>query len=98
MMNNTPTTKTITITHGNGSTQTMEVPFDFDESKIKPITSEQIEASVAESQAKDAQKYLDDTDWYVVRKLDTGVDIPAQVTAKRQECRDVISAYRAANP
>lgn len=90
-------TKTITITHGNGSVQTMEVPFDFDESKIQPITQEQLATHFAEVQAKDAQKYLDDTDWYVVRKMDTSIDIPAQVVTKRQESRDLISAYRASN-
>lgn len=90
-------TKTITITHGNGSVQTMEVPLDFDESKIKPISQEHIDAHSADLQAKEAQQYLNDTDWYVVRKLDTGVDIPEPVASKRQQCRELISAHRATN-
>ncbi len=97
-MSTNPATKTITITHGNGSVQTMEVPFDFDGSKIQPITQEQLDTHLLEVQAKDAQQYLNDTDWYVLRRADLGVDIPAQITTKRQECRSLISAYRAANP
>jgi hypothetical protein len=87
-------TKTITITHGNGSVQTMEVPFDFDESKIQPVGQEQLDLHFLDMQVKEAQKYLSDTDWYVVRKLDSGLDIPEQVTLKRQQSRDFISAHR----
>lgn len=36
------------------------------------------------------QEYLNSTDWYVVRKNDTGKDIPADVATKRQEARDAI--------
>jgi hypothetical protein len=90
-----PTTKTITITHGNGSVQTMEVPFDFDESTIKPITSEQLNIYFSEVQAKNAQQYLNDTDWYLMRKIDSGTEIPVEITTKRQQSRNLISAYRA---
>jgi hypothetical protein len=88
-------TKTITIEHENGSVQTMDVPLDFDESKIQPVKQTQLDAHFAQMQAKEAQQYLDDTDWYVVRKLDSGLDIPEQVSLKRQQSRDLISAYRA---
>lgn len=91
---NKATTKVITITHGNGSTQTMEVPIDFDQSTLISISQEQIDLHLASEQAKEAQQYLDSTDWYLVRKLDVGADIPVEVANKRQECRDLISAYR----
>jgi len=34
--------------------------------------------------------YLTDTDWYLTRKLETGVEIPADVTALRQSAREAI--------
>lgn len=37
-----------------------------------------------------ALAYLSQTDWYVVRKTETGVAIPADILAKRQEARDSI--------
>lgn len=39
---------------------------------------------------KDARKYLADTDWYVVRKTETGEAIPDDITTARQEARDRI--------
>lgn len=88
-----PTTKTITITHGNGSVQTMEVPFDFDESEIKPITLEQLDIYFLEVQANQAREYLKETDWYIIRKIDSGVEIPPEVITKRQQSRELISSY-----
>ena len=38
----------------------------------------------------DALAYLASTDWYVIRKQETGVEIPADILAKRQEARDSI--------
>lgn len=34
-----------------------------------------------------ARAYLAETDWYVVRKAETGVGIPADILAKRAEAR-----------
>ena len=39
---------------------------------------------------KDAKRYLADTDWYVVRKTETGVAIPDDISTARQEARDRI--------
>ena len=50
---------------------------------------EEIEALIAERQA-----YLDSTDWYVIRYVDTGVAIPVDVRADRQEARAEIDALR----
>ena len=41
------------------------------------------------------QKYLDDTDWYVARYAETGVEIPADIKAKRQVAREKIDELRA---
>ena len=35
-------------------------------------------------------KYLQETDWYVVRKADTGVAITAHVSSQRQRAREAI--------
>lgn len=35
--------------------------------------------------------YLTSTDWYVIRKADTGVAIPVDVLTKRQEAREAIT-------
>lgn len=38
----------------------------------------------------EALSYLASTDWYVIRKQETGAEIPADILAKRQEARDSI--------
>lgn len=38
----------------------------------------------------EALAYLASTDWYVIRKQETGAEIPADILAKRQEARDSI--------
>lgn len=49
-------------------------------------TAEQIQAETNQ----EALTYLASTDWYVVRFSETGVVIPDDVKAKRQEARDAI--------
>lgn len=39
-----------------------------------------------------ARDYLTATDWYVIRKLETGKEIPADVLEKRQAARDRVQA------
>ena len=41
------------------------------------------------------QKFLNDTDWYVARYAETGVEIPADIKAKRQVAREKIDELRA---
>lgn len=41
------------------------------------------------------QKFLNDTDWYVARYAETGVEIPADIKAKRQAAREKIDELRA---
>lgn len=43
----------------------------------------------------EAQAYLDSTDWYVIRQTETGVAVPEDVTARRQQARDAIDCLRA---
>ena len=47
-----------------------------------------------EKQIEELQKYLDDTDWYVARYSETGVEIPEEVKAERQKAREEISELR----
>ena len=51
-----------------------------------PKTPEQAQAEIKEV----ALIYLASTDWYVVRFSETGVAIPDDIIAKRQEARDTI--------
>ena len=47
-----------------------------------------------ERRISELEFYLNSTDWYVVRRTDTGVEIPPDVEAARQEARDEISTLR----
>jgi len=38
----------------------------------------------------EAKKYLADTDWYIIRKVDSGVDVPNDVVLKRQQAREIL--------
>ena len=60
---------------------------DIPESSKIVLTAEQlneIEQNVVRSNAKN---YLKETDWYVTRKAETGIDIPAEVLEKRAQAR-----------
>jgi len=43
-----------------------------------------------EAKNQEARDYLNKTDWYVVRFAETGVPIPADITAAREEARKSI--------
>jgi hypothetical protein len=36
---------------------------------------------------QEARKYLKDTDWYVIRKQETGKEIPSDILTAREEAR-----------
>jgi hypothetical protein len=38
----------------------------------------------------EAKKYLSDTDWYVIRFMDLGVEIPSDIKLKRQQAREIL--------
>jgi hypothetical protein len=44
-----------------------------------------------EEMIQSLQKYLDETDWYVVRYMETGKAIPEGISEHRQAARDEIS-------
>ena len=46
------------------------------------------------SKIREFQAYLDSTDWYVPRSMETGEPIPEEVKRKRAEAREEISRLR----
>ena len=64
--------------------------------EYKPKAEVDAEAKKEETEARIAelQAYLDSTDWYVTRQLETGAIIPAEVTKAREEARKEISTLR----
>ena len=50
-------------------------------------TVEELEAKKIAQDRAEAQAYLASTDWYVMRKAETGKDIPAEVEADRVKAR-----------
>jgi len=63
----------------------VEMPSEF--------TSEILDISemVALSKAKlEAKQYLASSDWYVIRFMDSGVEIPSDVKQKREEARKLL--------
>jgi hypothetical protein len=60
------------------------------------MTAEEVEAHVnpappveqlLQQQQYEARAYLNSTDWYVIRRTETGVEVPAEVLDKRAEAR-----------
>lgn len=47
-----------------------------------------------QSELNDLQEYLDSTDWYAIRYVDTGETIPEAVKTQRQKARERISEIR----
>lgn len=45
----------------------------------------------AYNQREEHIQYLRDTDWYIIRKADTGNEVPEEVITKRAECRIKVS-------
>jgi hypothetical protein len=53
-------------------------------------TEEELEAIELAKAKSEAQTYLNDTDWMVVRYAEQGVEIPQEIKDKRQECREIL--------
>ena len=53
-------------------------------------TDEELLAQAVEVKKQEALTYLSNTDWYVTRKIETGVEIPLDVLARRAESRLII--------
>lgn len=58
------------------------------------ISNEQLSIIMENDRRRETNKknlqYLAETDWYLVRKNETGKEIPEEVLTKRQEARDAI--------
>ena len=52
-----------------------------------PKTEEQLLKEVKE----EAQSYLNNTDWYVIRKFERAIEIPSDVSTKRAEAIEVLN-------
>lgn len=50
-------------------------------------TSEKIDAEIDRIVKKEAKEYLNQTDWYIVRFLETAIPVPAEVTSNREAAR-----------
>ena len=48
----------------------------------------------AEDKIEELVKYLAETDWYVLRFVESGLDIPKDVKSKREKARETISSCR----
>ncbi|KTC39789.1 hypothetical protein AO265_20920 [Pseudomonas sp. ABAC61] len=59
---------------------------DFSQSK-KTFTEQ-------DRKANEAREYLRQTDWLVVRKLETGKDVPADIAEQRAQARALVPAQR----
>lgn len=57
------------------------------ESKFVHPSDEEVAAELAAHTKAEALNYLASTDWYVTRKLETGVEIPEEVSRLRAEAR-----------
>ena len=57
------------------------------ESKFVYPSAEEIEAELLAQRKQEALNYLASTDWYVTRLLETGVEIPEEVSKLRAEAR-----------
>ena len=58
-------------------------------------TPEKPRAIIIEEELNEQQKLLSSTDWYAIRYADSGVEIPADIKAKRQAAREKIDELRA---
>lgn len=45
----------------------------------------------AESERSRAVEYLKQTDWYVIRHVETGQEVPEEIKKKRAEARDKVA-------
>ena len=55
--------------------------------RMTPPTAEQIIEGEATQLKLNAKRYLRDTDWYVSRKAEADIAIPADILALRQQAR-----------
>ena len=62
--------------------------FEYEQIRVDPTFDVgAIDKLVAKAKSDEAQKYLASTDWYLVRYMDCGVEVPQEVKNKRAEAR-----------
>ena len=62
---------------------------------LKGYAPEKPRAIIIEEELNEQQNILSSTDWYAIRYADSGVEIPADIKAKRQAAREKIDELRA---
>lgn len=98
--------ETVTYTNKDGNTvytvanykeletEALKIQDDLIKNNPLGITTAMMELDISnrEKELSNEQHltYLQETDWYVVRKADTGVAIPTDVANKRQAAREAI--------
>lgn len=65
----------------------------MDLSQLKPIQAPESPELAAAKGA--ARRYLQDTDWLVLRQVETGQAVPDDIKAARNAARDTLSAVAA---
>ena len=74
--------------------EALKIADEIKENNPLGITTAMLDADLLRQQKERSNnehlKYLQSTDWYVVRKADTGKAIPSDVVTKRQAARDAI--------
>ena len=68
-----------------------ENPLSFEEWKKLPVITKE---KTIQDEIDEYQKYLDETDWYALRQMETRKATPYAVLIKRNEARDKISELR----
>lgn len=68
-----------------------ENPLSFEEWKKSPVITKE---KTIQDEIDEYQKYLDETDWYALRQMETRKATPYAVLIKRNEARDKISELR----
>ncbi|MBQ9105607.1 MAG: hypothetical protein IJY48_05695 [Mailhella sp.] len=58
------------------------------------LSAEEVHKANMEARMLELQNYLCSTDWYVIRYVDNGVEIPVEVKVKRQTVRGEIDSLR----
>ena len=75
-------------------TEALKIQDDLIKNNPLGITTAMMELDIANRKKELSNEqhltYLQETDWYVVRKADTGVAIPTDVANKRQAAREAI--------
>lgn len=68
----------------------VEVGYKYEGGVFTPPPARDLEREAMEQSNNESRAYLDETDWYAIRKFETGAAIPQEILIKRQEAREAI--------